>query len=66
MPSPARKESNLLLEALERGNLFVSSLDDKRHWFRYHHLFTDVLHIHLMAEQPDRVPTLASASERVV
>jgi len=27
-----------LLEALERGNLFVSSQDDKRQWFRYHHL----------------------------
>ena len=49
---------NVLLETLERGNLFVSPLDDKRHWFRYHHLFADVLHAHLMEEQPDRVPTL--------
>ncbi len=47
-----------ILEALERGNLFVSPQDDKRHWFRYHHLFADVLRTHLIEEQPDRVPTL--------
>jgi LuxR family maltose regulon positive regulatory protein len=47
-----------MLEALERGNLFVVPLDDKRQWYRYHHLFADVLHAHLMEEQPDRVPTL--------
>jgi LuxR family maltose regulon positive regulatory protein len=33
-------------------------LDDKRHWYRYHHLFADVLRMHLTAEQPDRVPDL--------
>ena len=47
-----------MLEALERGNFFVVPLDDKRHWYRYHHLFADVLHAHLMAERPDLVPTL--------
>ncbi len=47
-----------MLEALERGNLFVSPLDDQRHWFRYHRLFADVLRAHLMEEQPDRVPGL--------
>ena len=53
-----QERSNALLEALERGNLFVVPLDDKRHWFRYHHLFADVLHAHLMEEQPDQAPTL--------
>ncbi len=53
-----QEEGNVMLEALERGNLFVVPLDDKRHWYRYHHLFADVLHAHLMKEQPDRVPTL--------
>ena len=53
-----QEESKALLETLERGNLFVSPQDDKRHWFRYHHLFADVLRAHLMEEQPDRVPTL--------
>jgi LuxR family maltose regulon positive regulatory protein len=46
------------LEALERGNLFVVPLDDKRQWYRYHHLFADVLQAHLMEEQPNQVPTL--------
>lgn len=45
-------ESNTLLDALERGNFFVVPLDDKRQWYRYHHLFADVLYTHLMAEQP--------------
>ena len=46
------------LETLQRGNFFLIPLDDKRHWYRYHHLFADVLHMHLMTEQPDQVPTL--------
>ena len=46
------------LETLQRGNFFLIPLDDKRHWYRYHHLFADVLHIHLMTEQPDQVPAL--------
>ena len=46
------------LEALERGNLFVIPLDDKRRWYRYHHLFADVLRARSMAEQPQRVPGL--------
>ena len=45
-----------LLDALERGNLFVVPLDDKRHWFRYHHLFADVLAAHALQEQPTQVP----------
>jgi LuxR family maltose regulon positive regulatory protein len=32
-----------MLEVLERGNLFVVPLDDRRRWYRYHHLFADVL-----------------------
>ena len=49
------------LEDLERGNFLVVPLDDKRHWYRYHHLFADVLYAHLMAEaaeQPDQAPAL--------
>jgi len=51
-------ECNVLLDALERGNLFVYPLDDKRQWFRYHHLFADVLQAHLKDEQPDQIPGL--------
>ncbi|MCA9971107.1 MAG: NACHT domain-containing protein, partial [Anaerolineales bacterium] len=47
-----------ILETLERTNLFVISLDDKRRWYRYHHLFADVLQAHLKREQPDAVPEL--------
>ena len=53
-----QEEGNARLEALERGNFFVIPLDDKRHWYRYHHLFADVLRMHLMAEQPDQVSAL--------
>jgi LuxR family maltose regulon positive regulatory protein len=53
-----QEEGNARLEALERGNFFVVPLDDKRHWYRYHHLFAEVLSAHLMAEQPDQVSTL--------
>src|SRR5439155_10579578 len=33
---------NATLEALDRANLFVVPLDDRRRWYRYHHLFADV------------------------
>ena len=53
-----QEESNSRLEALERSNFFVVPLDDKRHWYRYHHLFADVLRMHLIMEQPDQVSNL--------
>jgi len=46
------------LLALERANLFLVALDDRRQWYRYHHLFGDVLHAHLLDEYPDEVPEL--------
>ena len=53
-----QEDGRRMLEALERGNLFVVPLDDKRQWYRYHHLFADVLQARLMEEQPNQVPTL--------
>jgi LuxR family maltose regulon positive regulatory protein len=44
-----------MLESLDRANLFVVPLDDSRRWYRYHHLFADVLHTHLLDDQPDDV-----------
>ncbi len=38
-----------MLTALERANLFVIPLDDQRQWYRYHHLFADVLRVRLLA-----------------
>lgn len=47
--------SQALLEGLERDNLFVTPLDDRRQWYRYHHLFADVLRAHAKDEEPERV-----------
>ena len=53
-----QEDGKAMLETLERGNLFVIPLDDQRQWYRYHHLFADVLQAHLMEAQPDRVSSL--------
>jgi LuxR family maltose regulon positive regulatory protein len=47
-----------MLETLDRGNLFLVPLDDRRRWYRYHHLFADVLQARLLDEQPDVVSAL--------
>ncbi|MBK8904454.1 MAG: tetratricopeptide repeat protein [Anaerolineaceae bacterium] len=47
-----QEASGDLLKTLERSNLFVIPLDDRRHWYRYHHLFADVLQAHAEKEQP--------------
>jgi LuxR family maltose regulon positive regulatory protein len=47
-----------MLEALERQNLLLVPLDDRREWYRYHHLFADVLEAHLRDERPDDLPAL--------
>jgi LuxR family maltose regulon positive regulatory protein len=46
------------LAALERANLFLIPLDDRREWYRYHHLFADVLRAHLLDERGDDVAEL--------
>jgi LuxR family maltose regulon positive regulatory protein len=53
-----QNDSVALLDTLERGNLFVVPLDDHRHWFRYHHLFAEVLAAYALQEQPGHVPML--------
>jgi LuxR family maltose regulon positive regulatory protein len=40
------------LAALDRADLFLVPLDDQRRWYRYHHLFADVLRARLAAEAP--------------
>ncbi|PSL41847.1 LuxR family maltose regulon positive regulatory protein [Planomicrobium soli] len=47
-----------LLETLERGNFFVVPLDEKRQWYRYHHLFAEVLYVFLKEEQADEIAAL--------
>ena len=43
------------LEALEAANLFLIPLDEERHWYRYHHLFADVLRVRARQADPDGV-----------
>ena len=47
-----------MLEALERSNLFIIPLDNKRQWYRYHHLFADVLQAHALMEWPEQIHSL--------
>jgi ATP/maltotriose-dependent transcriptional regulator MalT len=51
-------ESQEMLEALERANLFVVALDDERQWYRFHHLFADLLRSRLHQTMPDLQPDL--------
>jgi LuxR family maltose regulon positive regulatory protein len=46
------------LKELERDNLFIISLDDERRWYRYHHLFADLLHSRLEQESPESITRL--------
>ena len=55
---PTQKESQQMLEKLERANLFVVPLDEKRQWYRYHDLFRETLLARLQASQPELVPLL--------
>lgn len=47
-----------MLADLDRANLFVVPLDTERTWYRYHHLFADVLHARLLTDDPGLVPQL--------
>jgi LuxR family transcriptional regulator, maltose regulon positive regulatory protein len=53
-----RDDGQETLGILERSNLFLNPLDEKRQWYRYHHLFADVLRMHLAEDQPDQVSAL--------
>jgi LuxR family maltose regulon positive regulatory protein len=53
-----RADSQEMLERLERANLFTVPLDDERHWYRYHHLFSEFLREHLHRTRPDLEPRL--------
>jgi LuxR family maltose regulon positive regulatory protein len=53
-----REDGRRILDTLDRGNLFIISLDDNRHWYRYHHLFAAVLRKRLSDDQPELVPSL--------
>jgi LuxR family maltose regulon positive regulatory protein len=49
------------LETLEQMNLFLIPLDEERHWYRYHHLFADVLNKRLEHQFPHLRPEFTAA-----
>ena len=53
-----RKDSARVLENLEGANLFLIPLDEERRWYRYHHLFSDLLRSQLVRTQPEMIPEL--------
>jgi LuxR family maltose regulon positive regulatory protein len=53
-----REDSAMLLRDLARSNLFVVSLDEEGGWYRYHHLFSEMLLNELTGTEPDLVPIL--------
>ena len=59
-----RDDSAAMLEQLDRSNLFVTALDDHRLWYRYHHLFGELLLTRLHAEMPSRIPELHREAAR--
>ncbi len=51
-----RTDSQALLEQLARANLFILPLDDQGQWYRYHHLFADLLRHYLQQTPPQPLP----------
>lgn len=56
-PHP-RDGSQAVLEHLDQTNLFVTPLDDRRAWYRYHRLFADLLQRQLLQRYPEQVTNL--------
>ena len=49
-----RRDGQEMLEAIERANLFLVSLDDVRSWWRYHRVFADLLRVRMQHLHPER------------
>ena len=58
IPVEAIDGSQSLLERLEHSNLFLIPLDNQRSWYRYHHLFADLLRHALTQVAPKKIPAL--------
>ena len=56
--SIGRAQSQAILERLEQANMFILPLDNERKWYRYHHLFADVLRVRLQESSPELIPVL--------
>jgi len=53
-----RRDSRAVLDYVEQANLFLIPLDDERQWYRYHHLFAELLRKRLVQTRPDRITEL--------
>ncbi len=53
-----RSDSQAMLQELETANLFLVPLDEQRRWYRYHHLFAEVLRAHLRQAYPGQLAEL--------
>ena len=53
-----RNDSQLILETLEKNNMFVIPLDEERTWYRYHHLFADLLKQKLLQKETSIVKAI--------
>ncbi|MFL7837882.1 MAG: LuxR C-terminal-related transcriptional regulator [Candidatus Promineifilaceae bacterium] len=56
--SETRMDGQQMLEYLQQANLFIIPLDDERRWYRYHHLFADLLRQRAQRQFPDRLAEL--------
>jgi LuxR family transcriptional regulator, maltose regulon positive regulatory protein len=59
---PGIRHAQKILDQLEQENLFLTSLDAQRHWYRYHYLFREFLLSKLQREQPEQVELLHAAA----
>lgn len=59
-----RTDARAMLDLVDRSNLFLVALDDRRGWYRYHHLFGEVLRARLLDESPARVAALHRRATR--
>jgi LuxR family transcriptional regulator, maltose regulon positive regulatory protein len=59
-----QSDGHSMLAQLESANLFISSLDDERRWYRYHQLFADVLRRQLTSSGPERMGELHGRASR--
>lgn len=58
------ESSSKVIELLEASNHFLIPLDDTRRWYRYHHLFADLLRQRLQQEMPGRARELHGRASR--
>ncbi|MBN1265666.1 MAG: hypothetical protein JXA25_09245 [Anaerolineales bacterium] len=55
---PVSKTGERILRELEQANMFIIPLDDRREWYRYHRLFSDLLQAQLLRQNAARIPHL--------